>query len=523
MGLGNFLESTGQVYGELDKNVNDAYRRGQVDVQSAQLNALRERQLNQAALRDQLQRSAATQAPAGIMGAPNINQGYTGQFDMPPPIQAPPPGRAPGTFSQEEIDSARASDMGLPAPTRQKVDNSGKITPPIGFAAPMPPPRPTTAPGTPGGGQMPPYGAPGRGMTRNFGPVTPKGNTQGDVRKFDNETNPVIVKPLAPTPNIEGMSLPRSADNRWDTYAPEILMQEIADNPDQEGAIGKELGYMQDAQRRAGNPNVGLPVPPPSEPPAGIRGLQAPGEGASGSHSIPQQTPNQAPMGQGPQGTEFFGGQQGGNSQQYSFYDQLANQQSKMAQIHMLAGDPDRANSAIAQANMARLEQYNILSAHALNSARRGDPTQLLSLMNFYDPGAAYSLRAMGGGSVQVLSNGQVIGTMPMTQFLDSAQMMTSKAYSDQMTALKSKLYEEYMKQGFQGQREMGVEDVKGRWHVEAMKAAAQSKGLKIVVDSASGHVFATDANGGSYTYQEGVPIAGSKFPTAGSWIQINQ
>lgn len=531
MGLNSMLVGAGQVQGQFDKNVNDAYRRGQIDTQNAQLNAMRQQQVEQEALKSEMRRNAATQIPGGIMGAPAITPGHIGTFTEPPAPELSPQGRVPGTFTDEEVASAVGSDAGgLAPPTRTKPGSNSKVTPPIGFSAPVPPPRPTTAPQTRSGGQIPPYGASGRGMVRNYGPVVPTpGASQGDIRKFDQQTNPE-VKPYTGNSGQQQFQFVPNPNAAETQSREQILMQEIADNPSQEGAIGKELGYTQDAQRKAGNPNVGLPVPAPSNGGVeettipGIRTGGGTGTGDSmGGGGSAAPTPQQAPMGGAMQpGSQFFGGDQNG-AQHYNFYDQLAAQQAKMAQIHMLSGDPDRAQAAVNQANMARLEQYNILGGQALNAARRGDPTQLLSLMNFYDPGAGYSVQAMRDGSVQILSNGQPIGQQSMGQFLDSAQMMVSKAYYDQMTALKAKIYEEYMKQGFQAQREMAVEDVKGPWKVREAQELANARGLIPTVDSATGRTYFHDSHGNVFIYQEGVPIAGTKYPTAGTLVPVGR
>lgn len=534
MGLNSMLVGAGQVQGQFDKNVNDAYRRGQIDTQNAQLNAMRQQQVEQEALKSEMRRNLATQVPGGIMGAPAITPGHIGTFEEPPP----PPEEDVGTPQEtprrqppmKQVTPSSANTPGAPLKPNNPYRSPYNIAPqttgaPVGgnnsYRSPY------TAPS--GGPQKqqpaPPYRTPNRGSQSTTPPL---GTSQGTVRQFDQQTNPEVKPYTGQSGQQQFQFVPNP--NAAETQSREqILMQEIADNPSQEGAIGKELGYTQDAQRKAGNPNVGLTAPAPSN--GGVEETTVPGISTGGGTGSGDSmggggsaapTPQQPAMGGGAMqpGSEFFGGSQTG-SQQYNFYDQLAQQQAKMAQMHYLAGDPDRAQSAVAQANMARLEQYNILSGQALNAARAGNPTQLLSLMNVYSPSENFSLQANQDGSVTVLSNGQPVGRQSFSQFLDSAQMMVSKAYYDQMTSLKAKIYEDYMKQGFQAQREMGVADVKGRWDVEQAKALAAARGLHISVDSANQRVFASDSQGNVFLYQEGVPIAGTKFPTAGTFVPI--
>lgn len=283
---------------------------------------------------------------------------------------------------------------------------------------------------------------------------------------------------------------------------------------------------------QTGSQGGAMPFAPPATTPAvGAAPVAlAPGTPHAGSYDESRAAPAVSPEMPAlthnlPKGVEFAGGQPDGQ-QHYNFYDQLANAQTRMAKIHMLNGDPDRAQGAIAQANMARLEQYNILSQQALHAARRGDPTRLLSLMNFYDPGAGYSLRGLNDGHVQVLSNGKPLGAMSEDEFLNSAQLMVSKAYYDKMLDLRMKLAEKQAEQGYQYQREAGVADIKGRWDVEQARQFAIGKGLTPTVDSANNAVYAhgmgPDGRAHLYLVKPGMPIGNNtKFLTAPTLQEI--
>lgn len=572
MGLGSTLIDGGNVYGKFTGNIDAAYETGQRQTQAAQLAALRQQAINHQALTAQMRDAAASQQPNGVMPAPNIAPGYSQPWNEPPPAPRP---QAP-MFSPEQQASAEASDAGgLPPPSRARPAGTGAgfFQPPVGFSPPMAPPRDTTAPATRSGGQMPPYGAHGRGMTRNFGPVTPypANPQQGDVRRFNQSMNPdaPVVKPYRPsgrqgtlnsadTPNNSYLPTPEDVrvspeqQNQRDLQRIQIMQQEAATAAtagDETGELNSarelgKVGYDKQIQAQSTAPissqynSIGPSGGARAEPKPSL--LDAPGPGIGAVTAAPTAPPPvQAPVppaqpaaGATPampamsnnigSGQEYFGGQQNGQ-QHYGFYDQLAQQQTKMAQIHMLSGDPDRAQAAIVQANMARLEQYNILSTQALQAARRGDPTQLLSLMNFYDPNAGYSVRPLQNGGVQVLSNGQPLGMMSQGEFINNAQLLVSKAYYDKMLDLRMKLYEKQAEAQIKYGADASLEDIKGRWHVDAMKEAALARGLKIVVDSASSHAYATDSQGNSYIYHDGVPIAGSKFPTAGEWVPIGR
>lgn len=574
-GLAEFGAMAGVGVNEANRLNNDAYDTGQRHAANAQLQALRQQALDAEALRHEAQQRGAGGVGNMIMPSPNIAPGYQGQYNEPAPTPRP----------QEEIN------WPVNTPRRQQPTN-----PQIG----LPPQTPSTAVVPPGFTQPPvngrpsptpqrqPYGSNGRGLNFSFKP--PLGDispairpSQSDVRKFDAETNSVEVKPYndgniqsaplppstAPgggvfmpspgvsTPSGQGLGgnayVPQARQDEMDAERAKILMQEISDNPQDEPALGREIGQIQDGFRKRGYPEsqIGLPVPDPSgskygghmplpkelttgptaynEVPATAPQVgAAPAPLPTGSpHAGPYDDTRAAPAAAAaptepagpavsnnlPAGQEFFGGQQQGH-QHYAYYDQLASQMAQMAKMHMLSGDPDRAMQAVGQANMARLEQYNILAMEGLHSAQRGDPTQLLSVMNFYDPGAGYSIRGMHDGNVEVLSNGRTLGRMSQGAFIGSAQELVNKAYYDQMMALRMHMLQKQYDVGLDTQGKMAVADVEGSWKVREMEVFARSKGLTPTVDSANQQVYVHGVGPDGKTIfgvvKPGVPIGGN-------------
>lgn len=619
------LAGAGNIQGHLTRNVDEGAEEGRRQQQSAQLGAMREQHIKRAALARQLQEDAAGAVPQGVMGAPNIQPGRLGVYNEPTP---PPPPDPMGGFSGGKEIAQNPYDAPH-QPTLPGLPQSSTAQVPPGFT--QPPPQVGGPAQTP---KRTPYGANGRGLQFSFAPpLGGDGNahtpSQGDVRAFDNATNPppttdsvsgaqvTMPAPQAPAVTqalpqpgsveeaihaaaqqygipyevayalaqhesnlnpdaynlnrngtndsglfqINSIHLGQGPDQRADPRAnaqmgARIFSQALRQAQQLNGTAGQpptmhdyQIAYqiynggaggyqspqaVQNGQRFAArlgtSMSPGAPQSPaaaaPATAPAAVPTMSSPSQQtaqgpAEGVQSV--SSPAQAGLSHNlPIGQQFYGGEQGGQ-EHYGYYDNLAAQQAKMAQIHMLAGDPDRANQAMVQANMARLEQYNILSGQALNAARRGDPTQLLSLMNFYDPNAGYSIRGLRNGAVEVLTNGQVIGQMAQNDFLDKAQMMTSKAYYDQMTALKAKIYQKYAETGIETQGKLAVADVEGRWKVAVAEKIAASKGLHIVPDSGSGKVFAYDDKGNMFIYKEGVAIGGTQWPTAGEFMLVGR